>query len=48
MTIGSRKTVPLRMLRMVPLGDLHISFKLNSVISRGICEILEGDVEKYP
>src|SRR5579859_1995108 len=44
MTIGSRKTVPLRMLRMVPFGDLHISFKLNSVISKGlwICGIVEG------
>ena len=24
MTMGSRNTVPLRMLRMVPLGDFHI------------------------
>ena len=30
--MGSRKTVPLRMFRIVPLGDLHISFKLNSAI----------------
>ena len=29
--IGSRKTVPLRMLRMVPLGDLYISVKLYSL-----------------
>ena len=28
--MGSRKTVPLRMFRIVPLGDLHICFKLNS------------------
>lgn len=34
MTIGSRKTVPLRMFRIVPFGDLHISFKLNSAISK--------------
>ena len=31
MTMGSRKTVPLRMLRIVPLGDFHIFFNLNSV-----------------
>jgi hypothetical protein len=30
MTIGSRKTVPFRMLRMVPLGLFHISLRLNS------------------
>ena len=29
--IGSRKTVPPRMLRIVPLGDRHIFFRLNSV-----------------
>ena len=29
--MGSRKTVPLRMLRMVPLGDLYISERLNSL-----------------
>ena len=29
-TIGSRKTVPSRMLRIVPLGDFHICFKSNS------------------
>ncbi len=28
--IGSRKTVPPRMLRMVPLGDFHIFLSLNS------------------
>ena len=28
--IASRKTVPPRMLRIVPLGDLHIFFSLNS------------------
>ena len=28
--IGSRKTVPPRMLRIVPFGDFHISFSLNS------------------
>ncbi len=28
--MGSRKTVPPRMLRMVPLGDFHIFFSLNS------------------
>src|ERR1700741_2456015 len=28
--IGSRKTVPPRMLRMVPLGDFHIFLRLNS------------------
>ncbi len=30
MTMGSRKTVPFKMLRMVPLGDRHISLSLNS------------------
>ena len=30
-TIGSRKTVPFRMLRMVPLGDFHICFSPNSL-----------------
>lgn len=29
-TIGSRNTVPLRMLRIVPLGDFHICLSLNS------------------
>src|SRR6202012_2966773 len=29
-TIGSRKTVPSNMLRIVPLGDFHICFKPNS------------------
>ena len=29
-TIGSRKMVPPRMFRMVPLGDSHIFFRLNS------------------
>ena len=28
--MGSRKMVPPRMLRMVPLGDFHICFSLNS------------------
>ena len=28
--IGSRKTVPSRMLRIVPLGDFHICLRLNS------------------
>jgi hypothetical protein len=28
--IGSRKTVPPRMLRIVPLGDFHICFRLYS------------------
>ncbi len=28
--IGSRKMTPPRMLRMVPLGDFHISLRLNS------------------
>jgi hypothetical protein len=28
--IGSRKIVPPTMLRIVPLGDFHISFRLNS------------------
>ena len=28
--IGSRKTTPPRMLRMVPLGDFHICLRLNS------------------
>src|SRR6478752_8392031 len=28
--IGSRNTTPPRMLRMVPLGDFHISFRPNS------------------
>src|SRR5262245_33537540 len=28
--IGSRKITPPRMLRMVPFGDFHISFRLNS------------------
>ncbi len=28
--IGSRKTTPPRMLRMVPFGDFHIFFSLNS------------------
>ena len=28
--IGSRKIVPPRMLRMVPLGDFHICLRLNS------------------
>ena len=28
--IGSRKITPPRMLRMVPLGERHISFRLNS------------------
>ena len=30
MMIGSRKMVPPRMLRIVPLGDFHIFFSLNS------------------
>ena len=30
MTIGSRKTVPPRMLRIVPLGDFHIFLRPNS------------------
>ena len=30
MMIGSRKTTPPRMLRMVPLGDTHIFFRPNS------------------
>ena len=29
-TIGSRKTTPPRMLRIVPLGDFHISLRPNS------------------
>ena len=28
--MGSRKTVPSKMLRIVPLGDFHICFRLNS------------------
>ena len=32
--IGSRKMVPPRMLRMVPLGDFHISLSLNSFDAR--------------
>ena len=28
--IGSRKTTPSRMLRIVPFGDFHIFFRLNS------------------
>ena len=28
--MGSRKMTPPRMLRMVPLGDFHISLRLNS------------------
>ena len=30
MTMGSRKIVPPRMLRIVPLGDFHIFFRPNS------------------
>ena len=30
MMIGSMKTVPLRMFLMVPFGDFHICFNLNS------------------
>ena len=30
-TIGSLKTVPLRMFLIVPLGDFHICFRLNSL-----------------
>ena len=30
MTIGSRKTTPPRMLRIVPLGDFHIFLRPNS------------------
>ena len=30
-TIGSLKTVPLRMFLMVPFGDFHICFKPNSL-----------------
>ena len=30
-TMGSLKTVPFKMLRMVPFGLLHIFFSLNSV-----------------
>ena len=30
MTIGSRKTTPFKMLRMVPLGDFHIFLRWNS------------------
>ena len=30
MMIGSRKTTPPRMLRMVPLGETHIFFRPNS------------------
>ncbi len=29
--IGSRKITPPRMLRIVPFGDFHISFRLNSL-----------------
>ena len=29
--IGWRKTVPPRMLRIVPFGDFHIFFRLNSL-----------------
>ena len=32
MMIGSRKTTPPRMLRIVPLGDTHIFLRLNSSI----------------
>jgi len=32
--IGSRNTVPPRMLRIVPLGDFHIFLSLNSVFAR--------------
>ena len=31
MTIGSRKIVPPRMFRIVPLGDDHIVLRLNSL-----------------
>lgn len=34
MTMGSRNTVPLRMLRIVPLGDFHIFFSLNSAVGK--------------
>ena len=30
MMIGSRKTTPPRMLRIVPFGDFHIFFRPNS------------------
>jgi len=30
-TIGSLKTVPLRMFLIVPFGDFHIYYKLNSL-----------------
>jgi len=30
MTMGSRKTTPPRMLRIVPFGDFHIFFRPNS------------------
>ena len=33
--MGSLKTVPPRMLRMVPFGDFHIFFNLNSVHNQG-------------
>lgn len=33
--MGSRKTVPPRMFRMVPLGLFHIFFSLNSGVRRG-------------
>ena len=31
MTMGSLKTVPFRMFLIVPFGDLHCFFRLNSV-----------------
>lgn len=33
-SMGSRKTVPPRMFLKVPLGDFHISFRLNSIMKR--------------
>ncbi len=42
--IGSRKTVPPRMLRMVPLGLSHIFLSLNSVMEerKGLGRVMCG------
>ena len=45
--IGSRKMTPPRMLRMVPFGDFHISFSLNS-FTRGSSGVMVAHFTPTP
>ena len=45
-TIGSRKIVPLRMFRMVPLGDGYIRFRLNS-FTRASSGVMVGALHRH-